>query len=78
LVQKDQRFEKIHDLRLLVTIAQSVEPKFEELFDMAERLTPYATIYRYPGEALLPDIEEFDRAIQDTQRILRFVLDNLD
>jgi HEPN domain-containing protein len=78
LVQKDQRFEKIHDLRLLVTIAQSVEPKFEELYDMAERLTPYATIYRYPGEALLPDIEEFNRAIQDTKRILRFVLENLD
>jgi HEPN domain-containing protein len=74
LVQNDQRFEKIHDLRLLVSTAEEIEPRFKELYESAERLTPYATVYRYPGEVFLPDFEEFNQALQDAENILNFVL----
>src|SRR5512139_3749994 len=42
LVHHDQTFEKTHDLRLLVTLASEIEPDFNEWFDMAEMISPYA------------------------------------
>lgn len=45
LVYQDQSFEKTHDLRLLVTVAAEIEPKFAEWFDVAEQkagsITPW-------------------------------------
>lgn len=52
-------FEKTHDLRLRVTLASEIEPRFTEWFDIAELIAPYATAYRYPGEILEPTEEEF-------------------
>jgi HEPN domain-containing protein len=60
LVFHDQRFEKTHDLRLLVTMAVPIDPRFSNWFDAAERLTPYATAFRYPDELLSPDTVEFN------------------
>ena len=43
LVYNDQSFEKTHDLRLLVTPASEIEPKFADWFEVAEQVSPYAT-----------------------------------
>lgn len=59
LVYNDTSFEKTHDLRLLVTLAAEVEPRFNAWHDAAEQIAPYATAYRYPGEILEPSEEEF-------------------
>jgi len=40
LVYHDLSFEKTHDLRLLVTMASEVEPKFTSWFDVAEQVSP--------------------------------------
>lgn len=64
LVYHDRSFEKTHDLRLLVTLASEIEPKFTEWFDVAEQVSPYATSYRYPGEALEPTEDEFQQAFK--------------
>ncbi len=40
LVYNDLTFEKTHDLRLLVTLASEIEPKFTEWFDVAEQVSP--------------------------------------
>lgn len=64
LVYLDRPLEKSHDLRLLVTLAAESEPAFKDWFDVAEQITPYATAYRYPGEILEPDKEEFKRALK--------------
>jgi len=73
LVYHDQSFEKTHDLRLLVTLASETEPKFMELFDAAEQISPYATAYRYPGEVLEPTQEEFQQAFKSVSKFYDFV-----
>lgn len=74
LVCHDQRFERTHDLRLLLSLATPFESKFSSLLDAAERLTPYATVYRYPGEVLEPDREEFEEAVKAADEVCRVVL----
>ncbi len=64
LVYHDLSFEKTHDLRLLVTMASEIEPKFTAWFDVAEQVSPYATAYRYPGEILEPTKEEYLQAFK--------------
>jgi HEPN domain-containing protein len=73
LVYHDQSFEKTHDLRLLVTLASEIEPKFTEWFDVAEEVSPYATAYRYPGEILEPTESEFKQAFTAANRLYGFV-----
>ena len=73
LVYHDQSFEKTHDLRLLVTLASEIEPKFTEWFDVAEQVSPYATSYRYPGEVLEPTEEEFQQAHKAASRFYDFI-----
>ena len=58
LIYHDISFEKTHDLRLLVTMASEVEPRFKSWFEVAEKVSPDATAYRYPGEKLEPTSEE--------------------
>ena len=73
LVYHDQSFEKTHDLRLLVTLASEIEPKFAEWFDVAEQVSPYATAYRYPGEVLEPTRDEFNQAFLAASKFYDFV-----
>jgi HEPN domain-containing protein len=73
LVYNDLFFEKTHDLRLLVTLASEVEPKFANWFNAAEQISPYATAYRYPGEVLEPDIDEFNQVFQAAGKIYDFI-----
>ena len=73
LVFHDQRLEKTHDVRMLAILSSSIDPEFSTLFEAAERLTPYAVIYRYPGDLLFPELEEFRQAFQDAEIVLAFV-----
>ena len=73
LVYNDQSFEKTPDLRLLVTQASEVEPKFADWFEVAEQISPYATAYRYPGEVLNPTEAEFQYAFKAANRFYDFV-----
>lgn len=59
-------FEKPHDVRRLVRYAEDIWPEFAHLAKAAEVLTPYASIFRYPGLAdeSVPSCEEFDAALQ--------------
>ncbi len=73
LIYHDISIEKTHDLRLLVTLAAEVEPKFVEWLDAATQISPYATAYRYPGEELEPTEEEFLEALKAASRLYEFV-----
>lgn len=73
LVYHDISFEKTHDLRLLVTLASEVEPKFTAWLDVAEQVSPYATAYRYPGELLEPTEEEYHQAFKASSALYEFV-----
>jgi HEPN domain-containing protein len=69
-----QRYEKVHNLPLLVTQAMTLEPTFSDWLDAAERLTPYATLFRYPGDLLEPEPSEFMQALADAEQFHAFIL----
>ena len=70
----DQTVVKTHDVRFLVNQALAFEPGFEEWLEAAERVTPYATAYRYPDEILEPEEGEFERAMDAAAGLAAFVL----
>jgi HEPN domain-containing protein len=72
-VQSDLRFEKVHDLGALISLAEKRHPGFAELYEPAELLMPYASLYRYPGTAQKPDRKEFEQSLQAAEFILDFV-----
>ncbi len=74
LVNWDQRVEKTHDVGLLVERAMQIEPTFGTWSDAADRLTPFATAYRYPGLDDQPSLEEFEEALDDAETIYRQAL----
>lgn len=63
LVFHDQRFEKTHDVTVLLELAQKYETSLLSLQDAAELLAPYATEFRYPGKLEEPSKEEFEQAL---------------
>ena len=73
LVQNDLRFEKTHDLEVLIARATPVAPALAKLLDQADRLTPYAVAYRYPGVELVPSGEEFAAALTAAEEIVACV-----
>lgn len=66
-------FQKIHHLAVLVTQCTDVDPSFDQLFDIADMLTPYAVLFRYPGDVLEPEIEDVEEAISAAKYVWRFV-----
>ncbi len=74
LACQDQTVVKTHDVRFLVNEALAFEPGFEVWFEAAERVTPYATAYRYPDEVLEPAKEEFEMARDAAAGLVAFVL----
>jgi HEPN domain-containing protein len=74
LVLAEQRFEKTHDVRLLVDEASVLEPRFNQLLPEGELLTPYATEFRYPDAPAGPTAEEFAEALRAAENVLQFVL----
>ena len=71
------RFEKTHNIPVLIGLALPLASGLRSLLDAAERLTPYATAFRYPGEVSEPDRTEFDSALADARQFLAFILSML-
>ncbi len=74
LVFRDRQFEKVHDVEVLIEAAATYEATFSAWADVGRRLTPYARIFRYPGNVAEPTREQFDQAMSDAQGICDFVL----
>jgi HEPN domain-containing protein len=70
----DQPFEKTHDVEVLVTLAMRHNAGFSMWLEAAVYLTPYATEFRYPGEVLAPELDEFEQALQEADGLYSFVL----
>jgi HEPN domain-containing protein len=51
-------FRKTHDLRELGEQVLALDPSLKELAAQAERLTPFAWVFRYPGEDEQPTVGE--------------------
>ena len=74
LVFHDQEFEKTHDIEDLLSSAIRFDNRLETFFDSGETLTPYASLYRYPGTVMEPEKEEFDEALKAAENVLNFIL----
>jgi HEPN domain-containing protein len=77
LLYHDVRFEKSHDIELLVTQAVDVDPAWVDCIETARLLTPLAVEYRYPGDFVEPEPEEFQTAFEAAQVMYAFVLAKL-
>lgn len=73
LALKKQRFLKTHDLAALVALCEKFEPRFSTLNVLAEKLTPFSTLFRYPEAELYPKKQTVLSAIRDAEKILHFV-----
>ncbi len=73
LVFHDLRFEKTHDIELLMSTARSVQSTFEAWLACGASLTPYAARFRYPGEVMQPSQQEYSAALQAAEAIVQFV-----
>ena len=77
LLYHDVRFEKSHDIVLLISQAVDIDPSFSAFFDSARLLTPLAAEFRYPGDFIEPELEEFQEAYESAYALYSFVLARL-
>jgi HEPN domain-containing protein len=73
LAASNQRLQKTHNLEHLVTRCRTIDTNFGEFVRAARTLTPYATLFRYPGGPLEPTVDEAERAVQLAREIVEFV-----
>jgi len=71
------RFDKTHDIVLLVWQAVDIDPSFFVLIEIARLLTPLAVEFRYPGDFIEPEPEEFLEAFTAAQTFFAFILEKL-
>jgi HEPN domain-containing protein len=77
LAFRDHPLERTHNVRLLVTLAESYVPEFSAWREAAEQLTPYATAFRYPADFLEPGTDTFISAERAAAGLLAFVFSRL-
>ncbi len=77
LVYQAIEFPKTHNLVALLALCLPVESKFGEWRQMGITLNPYATAYRYPGEALELERAEAQQALAMAEAFVNFVIDVL-
>ncbi|MEG2250461.1 MAG: HEPN domain-containing protein [Cetobacterium sp.] len=75
LIFHKNKVPKTHDLTSLLDTCIEIDSKFEVLYDACEKLTPYATIFRYmdTGYGLTPSHDLVDEAKGESFKILEFV-----
>lgn len=66
-------FEKTHDLTRLLAEASRIDPTLESLREAAQELSPYATLYRYPGDLSALPLDEALDAMRDAEEIVAAV-----
>jgi HEPN domain-containing protein len=77
LLYYDVRFEKTHDIEVLVSQSQSIYSDFSMCLDAARILTPLAIEYRYPGDYVEPEVDEYKLAFEAAESVYHFVLRKL-
>lgn len=77
LVLHDVQFSKIHLLSPLVEQCIDVDPAFVSLREAAEALTPFATVFRYPGDVLEPEPSDVEEGMALAEMVVEFVADRM-
>ena len=74
LLYHDVRFEKSHDLELLIGQTANIDGRFADYVEAARLLTPLAVEYRYPGLFVEPEPEELRDAFAAARALYDFIL----
>ncbi|MBN1935395.1 MAG: HEPN domain-containing protein [Anaerolineae bacterium] len=74
LVFCDQEFERIHDVQVLIQAAIPYAEAFAAWQEAGQRLTPFATLFRYPGLVVEPSPAQFVQAIAIAEGLYNLVL----
>ncbi|MBE7469193.1 MAG: hypothetical protein HS114_08650 [Anaerolineales bacterium] len=61
-------------MEALIGVALPFESNFLPWREIGARLTPYVAKFRYPGETMQPEPEEFQQALADAEGFYAFVL----
>lgn len=77
LVWHEVRFKKIHDIRELGAAAIKIDFSWKALLEDAAELSPYATIFRYPGESGEPLIDDAIDALNLSEKVYHAVIERL-
>ena len=73
----EKEIEKIHNLTVLLGLCAEIDNDFNSLRDDAIFLNPYSTLYRYPEGDLMPSVQDLQKALSASYRILSFVKNKL-
>jgi HEPN domain-containing protein len=73
----DVPFRKTHDLRELGEACVALDGSLEAIAERAEQLTPFAWVFRYPGEPQEPSPEEAGEALAIATQAYEAVLARL-
>ncbi|MCF7799914.1 HEPN domain-containing protein [Candidatus Babeliales bacterium] len=77
MVYKRESIIKTHDIEFLLKLCSKYDKNFISLFDFAKNLTSYCFQFRYPDDLLIPEKEEVEIAIKQTNKIFKFVQDKI-
>jgi HEPN domain-containing protein len=77
LVWHDQPFPKTHDLGKLGSQVIRLDPALDALIEQIVELTKYAWMFRYPGDAVAPEVAEAQDALLRTRRLVEALLSRL-
>ena len=74
LIFSDHDPDRTHDVERLLDLAARFEHGFAAFRAAGQRLTPLATLYRYPSGVMEPSPEQAEEALNDAAAIYNFVL----
>ncbi len=70
-------FSKTHDIGQLSELVKKIDPSLDSVLFQCSELTPYATVFRYPGEPIDPSLEEANDSIILAQSALDQIVSRL-
>lgn len=73
LTRQSVPFRMTHDLTVLLPECERVDPTFARHAAAASQLTPYATLFRYPGGPVAPPEAEARQALHLAGEVVSFV-----
>jgi HEPN domain-containing protein len=77
LTARQQAFPRTHDLLSLVNDCSVSDPDFARFQQSARILTPYATLFRYPGGPIEPPLADARRGLDLAAEVVAFVRQRL-
>ncbi len=69
LTAHDRLFRKTHDLDELGRACEALTPTLTSLLGEARDLTVFAWAFRYPGDAVVPPLDEARQALETARKV---------